>query len=126
MLVRRPLSIVVFRFARQDSGVGTFRTTLEPIFAFFIAFLPPVSRWRKPTTMFWPGCLIDLSDYQIHHTVSVFPSLSVLTVFQVNVTVPLINGTHFSQMQAFRLRYHQTFKLLAALGYEPRTSTSFP
>jgi len=46
--------------------------------------------------------------------------------FQVNVTVPLINGTHFSQMQAFRRRYHQTFKLLAALGYEPRTSTSLP
>jgi len=67
-------SIVVFRFVRQGSGVGTFRTTLSPIFAFFIASFHPLPDGANPQRRFGLGCLIKLSFNQIHHAVSVFPS----------------------------------------------------
>lgn len=68
------------------------------------------------------GCSIKLSVDQIHDAASL--SLPVLTAFQTLSSQPQ-RDTHSTQMFSVLDNDAIIIRLLAALGYEPRTSTSF-
>lgn len=94
---RRLTSSITFRFASKGSGLGTFHTTLEPAFAFFIAPIHLVKDGANPQRRSDPGCSTNLSIGPNPPRRLLLSSLDYLRSF-ASCHRNLFRRTHFSQM----------------------------